>query len=118
MTTRSETKGRGPKPGDPKKRRTQAAHDREEEIRDAIHHEQQRPSAEELGGESEYSLESAEHDERGASRRVTRGEYGTEDPGPTGNPIDLARRFLEGATEARHEDDEGEEPVRVPLEQE
>lgn len=91
--------------------------DTEEEIVEALHHEQQRPAAEELGGESEYSMEEAQHDERGSSRRMARGEYGSEDPEPTADPIELGRRYLEGATQGRVEDDEGEEPVVVPLEE-
>ncbi len=98
-------------------RRTPSRDAAADEIIEALHHEQQRPSAEELGGESEYSLEEAQHDERGSSRRITRGEYGSEDPEPTSDPVELGRRFLEGATQGRVEHDEGEEPVVVPVEE-
>jgi hypothetical protein len=78
--------------------------------------EQQSPAAEELLGESEYSLEEAHRIERGSTRRHARGQADRELASEP-EPDELGRRFLEDATEApgnRSEEEEEEESVILP----
>lgn len=89
---------------------TQAEHeDREEE------EERFRPAVEELGGQSEYSLEEAHRIERGSTRRHTRGAADHDRLIPSPDPDELGRRYLEGATQTQVErEQETEEPVVLP----
>jgi hypothetical protein len=78
--------------------------------------ERDRPSVEELGGQSEYSLEEAHRIERGSSRRHVRGASDPEPLSPSPDPGELARHTLEEATESapRNRGSGEEEPVILP----
>lgn len=79
--------------------------------------ERQRPAAEELGGESEYSMHEAHRDERGTTHRkkIDAGERDHVDIDP--DPASMGRHYLEGATQApADEEDTDEEPLIVPYE--
>lgn len=79
--------------------------------------ERNRPAVEELGGESEHSLEEAHHIERGSTRRHATGGYDRNPLTPSPDPDELGRRYLENATQApvdRRSQDEEEEPVLLP----
>lgn len=77
--------------------------------------ERDRPAVEELGGESEYSLEEAHRIERGSTRRHARGAADHDPLTRSPDPDELGRRYLEEATQTRVErEQEEEEPVVLP----
>lgn len=101
----SKPRGSKPRP----KRRREAEATASEERRD-------RPTIEELGGQSEYSLGEAHRIERGSSRRHVRGASDPEQFSPSPDPGELARHTLEEATESapRNRGSGEEEPVILP----
>ncbi len=74
--------------------------------------DQERPAAEELGGESEHSMQEANLDERGSTRRKKRGPPARE---PLSADVsELGSRYLEEATTGEPIDrEDDEEPVRT-----
>ncbi len=112
-------------PARPEKQRGQTDEEkkrRDEEERRKIRaeEEQARPAIEELGGESEYSMHEAQHDERGSTHRKRRDGYRREPLTYGPEPDEMARRYLEDATQAPASDpsDNDEEPVLLPHEPE
>ncbi|HEY8428198.1 MAG TPA: hypothetical protein VIL20_07480 [Sandaracinaceae bacterium] len=79
-----------------------------------------RLAAEELAGESEYSMHEAQHDERGSTHRKKRDTLTDEPLTVVPDPDELGRRFLEDATEAPSADfeEDEEEPLLYPHEPE
>jgi hypothetical protein len=109
---RQGTKDRSskPRPSKPRPKR------RRETEAQASEEERDRPSVEELGGESEYSLGEAHRIERGSSRRHVRGASDPDPLSASPDPGELARRSLEDATQAapRNVGSGEEEPVILP----
>lgn len=101
------SKARAKQPRPKRRRDTEAA---------ASEEERDRPSVEELGGQSEYSLGEAHRIERGSSRRHVRGASDPEQFSPSPDPGELARHTLEEATESapRNRGSGEEEPVILP----
>lgn len=119
---RHETERKRPEKKKPEKKEETAREltaEEREELESIVRAEQQRPAIEELGGESEASLEEAHHDERGSTHYVRHGVFTREPLTVEPEPDELGRRFLEEATQAPVDPHAGDEDrVLVPPEEE
>lgn len=74
--------------------------------------DEERPAAEDLGGESEHSMHEAHIDERASTRKRRRAGRDEE---IDVSPEDMGRHALGSATEAEETADDCVEPLRGPL---